>query len=103
MSNASVWECKRYGGGGSVHRAFVTILEPGRIPDGKGPFLTIKHLDQFVREAIEAHPDRATRIVVHQLTWNNELWTQCGREMVKIDDAMDGVDLALAFTNGERQ
>lgn len=69
-------ECKRYGGRGSVRRAYVTIIEPGKIPDGKGPFLTRKHLDQFVREAIAHRPDPSTHIVVHQLTWNDELWTE---------------------------
>lgn len=93
-------ECDRYGGGGSVRRAFVTIIQPGRIPDGKGPFLTDKHLNEFVREVVTAHPDKSTQIVVHQLTWNDELWTECGREMVYIDDTMDAADLAYAVTNG---
>src|ERR1700722_14447521 len=73
-------ECERYGGGGSVRRAYDTIIEPGKNPEGKGPFLTLKHLNQFVREAIEHRPDPSTHIVVYQLTWNDELWTECGRE-----------------------
>jgi hypothetical protein len=98
MSYANEKECRRYGSGGSVQRAFVTIIEPGKVPDGKGPFLTRKHLEQFVREAVQVHPDRSIHIAVHQLTWNNELWTECGREMIQV---MDAVDAALAETNGE--
>lgn len=85
-------ECKRYGGGGCVRRAFVTIIEPGKIPDGKGPFLTRKHLDEFVREIIALRPDRSTHIVVSELTWNDELWVECGREMVEIDAMMAAVE-----------
>lgn len=66
----------------------MTIIEPGKIPNGKGPFLTRIHLDQFVREAIAFRPDRSTHIVVSQLTWSGELWVECGREMVEIDDAI---------------
>lgn len=85
-------ECERYGGGGCVRRAFVTIIEPGKIPDGKGPFLTRSHLDGFVREAIAARPDRSTHIIVSQLTWNDELWVECGREMVEIDEIMASIE-----------
>src|SRR5689334_21171690 len=96
-------ECKHYGGEGSqVRRAFVTIIEPGKIPDGKGPFLTRKHLDQFLYEAIAHRPDRSTQIVVHQLTWNDELWTECGREMIEMDEIMASVDDA-ALTNGNAE
>lgn len=84
-------ECERYGGGGCVRRAFVTIIEPGQIPLGKGPFLTREHLDKFVREAIAARPERSTHIVVSEITWNDELWVECGREMVEIDEMMASV------------
>ena len=85
-------ECERYGASGCVRRAFVTIIEPGKIPDGKGPFLTRAHLDTFVREVIALRPDRSTHIIVSELTWNDELWVECGREMVEIDDALASVE-----------
>lgn len=85
-------ECERYGPGGCVRRAFVTIIEPGKIPDGKGPFLTNEHLMRFVREAIAARPDRSTQIVVSELTWNDELWVDCGRQMIEIEDAFAACD-----------
>lgn len=72
-----------------MRRSFVTIIEPGRIPDGKGPFLTLEHLERFVRDAIEYHPDRSTHIVVSELTWNDQLWVRCGREMITLNDAID--------------
>lgn len=84
-------ECKRYGVGGSVRRAFVTLIDAGMTPEGKGPFLTRKHLDEFVREVIACRP-ATTQIVVSQLTWNDELWVECGREMVAIDEALASVE-----------
>lgn len=94
-------ECERYGTSGCVRRAFVTLIEPGKIPDGKGPFLTRAHLDKFVREAIQHHP-ASTQIIVHQLTWNDELWTECGREMVDIDAMLDAVDMRTISERGTR-
>jgi hypothetical protein len=85
-------ECDCFMKDGSVRRAFVTIIEPGKIPDGKGPFLTLEHLDRFLGAAMERHTDPATHIIIHELTWNDELWTQCARERAEIDAAMDGVD-----------
>lgn len=86
-------ECDRFMKGGGIRRAFVTIVEPGKIPSGKGPFLTLGQLDRFVREAIEAHPNPETHIIINELTWNGELWVECARERDEIDAAMDGVDL----------
>lgn len=80
-------ECERYGASGCVRRAFVTLLDVDKIPEGKGPFLTRVHLDEFVREAISARP-ATTQIIVSELTWNDELWVECGREMVAIDAAL---------------
>lgn len=96
-------ECDRYMKDGSVRRAFVTIIQPGKIPDGKGPFLTVEHLDRFVREAIEHHPDPATHIVTHQLTWDGQLWTECARERAAIDAALDGVDLEQLDRDDEEE
>lgn len=96
-------ECDRYMKHGGVRRAFVTIIEPGKIPDGKGPFLTVEHLDQFVCEAIEHHPDPATHIVIHQLTWDGQLWTECARERAAIDAALDGVDLEALSASDEAE
>lgn len=84
-------DCDRFGADGSVHRAYVTLIAEGCVPDGKGPFLTERHLDEFVREAISGLPP-TTQIIVHRLTWNGELWTECGREMIAIDDALEGVE-----------
>jgi hypothetical protein len=84
-------ECERYGGGLSVQRAFVTLIEPGKIANGKGPFLTSKHLWEFVRECVAQLPP-TTQIIVHELTWDDQLWTQCGREMITIDAMLDTVE-----------
>lgn len=89
MSYEHEAECDRYGGGGCTRRAFVTLIDEGKVPEGKGPFITRKHLFEFVREAIAVRP-ASTKIIVHELTWNDELWTQCGREMVAIDEALNG-------------
>jgi hypothetical protein len=86
-------ECDRYMKGGGVRRAFVTIIEPGKIPSGKGPFLTRAHLDRFVREAIAHRPEPDTHIVVAELTWDDQLWVECGREMAAIDASLDGGDI----------
>ncbi|EJN11826.1 hypothetical protein PMI42_04840 [Bradyrhizobium sp. YR681] len=96
-------ECDRYMKSGGIRRAFVTILEPGKIPDGKGPFLTVEHLDRFVKSAIERHPDPATHIMIHQLTWDGELWTGCARERAAIDAALDGVDPAAMEAAGDEE
>lgn len=89
-------ECAKFGGGGCVRRAFVTLIDEGKAPEGKGPFLTSDHLDKFIREAIACRP-AATKIIVHELTWNDKLWTEDGRERVEIDKDMEGVDLSEIF------
>lgn len=86
-------ECDRFGIGGSVRRAFVTLIDVGCVPEGKGPFLTADHLWQFIGEAIAGRPV-STQIIVHQLTWNDELWTGCGREMAAIAKALAEADCA---------
>lgn len=80
-------QCEMYGGSGSVKRAFVILKEPGRVPEKKGAFVTDDHLYKFVREVIACrHPD--TQITVCRLTWNDDLWVDCGREMIAIDDSI---------------
>lgn len=79
-------ECKRYGST-QVRRAFVILKQPGRIPEKKGAFLTEEHLEKFVRECIEAYPQREVTIAVCRLTWNDDLWVDDGREMIGIIDS----------------
>ena len=94
-------ECDRYGAGGGIRRSFVTLIKPGEVPSGKGPFLTSVHLWRFVLEAVGGLP-ATTQIFVHELTWDNQLWTQCAREKLAIDKALEGVDWDALTREGRK-
>jgi hypothetical protein len=72
-----------------VKRGFVILHRPGQIPEKKGPFTSEPLLGRFTREVIACRP-ADTRIIVARLTWDDDLWLDDGREMIRIDDAMSG-------------
>lgn len=79
-------QCEIYGASGLVRRSFVILKEAGNAPEKKGPFVTSEHLEQFVREVIACrHP--STTITVCCLTWNDDLWVDDGRGMIKMFDS----------------
>lgn len=75
---------------GQVKKRFVILRDIGRVPEKKGPWLTPELAETFLREVIACRP-ATTEITYVQLTWNDDLWVEDGREYIKIADAMASI------------
>jgi len=67
---------------------FVAVLEPGKIPEKKRPWVnSLDGVLTLLRELIACRRE-GVRLIVCQVTTDDDLWLEDGHEMVAIDDAM---------------
>ena len=76
-------------GSGATRRHWVIVKEPGRIPEKKGPFRG-DAIEPFLRELI-AHHDASVDLTMISLTWDFDIWAECGRDHIAIADSLAGL------------
>lgn len=72
-----------------VKRYFVIRRDVKCVPEKKGPFTSVELMTRFLREAIDVWP-KDSKITLCTLTWDDDLWVDCGREYLHIMDSVYG-------------
>jgi len=73
----------------TAKKYFVVLREEGCVPEKKGGWPTREAAIEFVRECAGCRP-ASTLITLLTLTWDDDLWAECGREALHIDDVLTG-------------
>lgn len=61
----------------SIRKTWIIIREPGFVPVKKDPIAY--GVTEFLRECVKYYPE-GTTYTICELTWDFDLWVQCGRE-----------------------
>ena len=73
--------------GGTIIDRWVMISEPVTVPVIKRPMGNTHAAALTLLRELIAHYSKDTDLTVLSLTWNHQLWADCGREAITIADA----------------